>query len=65
MLLIKEIGTLLLSGTIFSALQMECSRLLYKTLALSGHLDPQESMHDKELLSMASNILVQVLLACC
>jgi hypothetical protein len=44
---------------------MECSRLLYKTLALSENLDPQESMHDEELLSMASNILVQVLQACC
>lgn len=41
-----------------SAVQM-CETYL-KNLPLSKDLDPQESMHGEELLTMACNVLVQV-----
>lgn len=41
-----------------SAVQM--SQMYCKNLPLSKDLDPQESMHGEELLSMACNVLVQV-----
>ena len=41
-----------------SAVQM--SEMYCKSLPLSKDLDPQESIHGEELLSMASNVLVQV-----
>ncbi|KAL6630986.1 hypothetical protein ACP70R_028326 [Stipagrostis hirtigluma subsp. patula] len=55
------LGTLFTKST--AELQDIAKRLVetfYKNLPLSNELDPQESMYGEELLSMASNILVQL-----
>ncbi|VAH05800.1 unnamed protein product [Triticum turgidum subsp. durum] len=56
-----------LLGTLLSKSTTDLQRIakgmvetFYKNLPLSRDLDPQESMHGEELLSMASNILVQL-----
>ncbi|KAM3409445.1 hypothetical protein ACQJBY_002013 [Aegilops geniculata] len=56
-----------LLGTLLSKSTADLQRIakgmvetFYKNLPLSRDLDPQESMHGEELLSMASNILVQL-----
>lgn len=53
------------SSKLVSDLEVSCVQMfeMYcKNLPLSKDLDPQESMHGEELLSMICNILVQV---CC